>query len=416
MYFSQQEITKFWDSVDTFHDPRPVLVKRPFSRGIATEQSLLSILKQWAEAARRGSAGMIDIDKLEMKAMPEDGDQTLDDCILRIASNWQKDWYAYINDVHKYGGELWERAVEIVLPAIRSNGGLPAGGFKMELFFGRYGVTPTGIHLDTSDNLAFIVRGPKRMVFWPGSRFPSLLRIPDPHEPTQELALKRGYQDSVSDAVIIDAEAGDVVYWPKEYWHVGVSAERWTAMITIPMWWNARPTTVAKFILDRTVKLNGGPQMHPFNPDAMSISALHPPETLREPVRNALCQLAEVDTVIRLAWASIASAYGFTVPPAKMSVPALCKCTRVRLRHPVIILARERQCTVFACGHHTHTPLLELDKAFDQLNAMMGTEYTVEELKGIMFERHECSPAMEQEYNRLVSELISFRALELVAV
>lgn len=234
MYFTTHEISRFWSSLGAGRAAAPTLITRPFARPMASEEALLDILKVWADAARRGQAGAADIEKIDRGALPEPGDARLDACIERLERTWPKDWYAYVNDVHKYGGDLWERAVEILLPAIRTHGGLQAGGFKMELFFGRYGATPTGIHLDTSDNLAFIVRGPKRLAFWPRDRFQALLQLPNAHAPEQEQALTRRYEDHLHDAIVLDAGAGDVVYWPKEYWHVGASPDGWTAMITIP--------------------------------------------------------------------------------------------------------------------------------------------------------------------------------------
>jgi 50S ribosomal protein L16 3-hydroxylase len=415
MFFLDHEIHDFWKSFNNGRGPRPLLLKRPFSNMIATDDALLTILKSWAEAGKLGRAGPIDIDKIDQDALPDVNDETLDACIRRIQGKWDKDWYAYINDVQQYSGDLWERAVEIILPAIRANGGLPAGGFKMEFFFGKYGSTPTGIHLDTSDNLAFILRGPKRMVFWPSGRFRSRLQIPDAKAPTHEQALIGRYEDHMNDAIVLDADAGDVIYWPKEYWHVGSSPANWTAMITIAMWWNARPLTVARFLLDRCLELDGEPQLHPFNPDSLVEQALTLPDTVRRPIGDVKSQISNIDSVSSMVWASLASCYGFTVPPAKVVGSPVTDSAQVRLQYPVIALPWGNTHIIFACGHRMHTSISKVNVGLSRLNSAIGAEYTVRELKAILLANASDGAPLEKECMRLIAELISSRAFAITS-
>jgi hypothetical protein len=415
MYFARDDISRFWEAVGTESPAQPTLIRRPFARPMATEAAVLEILKVWADAARRGQAGPTDIEKIDRGALPLPEDETLDACIARIERVWTKDWYVYVNDVHKYGGDLWERAVEILLPEIRRHGGLPAGGFKMELFFGRYGATPTGIHLDTSDNLAFIVRGPKRMAFWPPDRFKGVLQIPNAHAPEQQQALTRRYEDHLHQATVLEGETGDVIFWPKESWHVGASAEGWTAMITIPMWWNARPMTLAKFVLDRVLDFDGEPALHPFNPDAIADEALTLPETMSRPVRTAASQVAgRMEATARLAWASVASSYGFTVPPAKVAAPPLADSTRVRVKYPMVPLPSEDGCVVVACGHRSRTTIGSLPAGLARLNAALGAEYPIRDLHELLAGPNGDAAAHEA-CQRLLIDLVSCRALEVVS-
>ena len=90
--------------------------------------------------------------------------------------------------VQGYDGAIWERAVEVIRPALKLQGGLPAGGMMLDLFYGKYRSTPTGIHLDSSDNLAFVVRGPKRLMFWPPESFAVKFASP-PVNPSHQQAL-----------------------------------------------------------------------------------------------------------------------------------------------------------------------------------------------------------------------------------
>lgn len=415
MYFSTDEVRGLWQSSED-SDSMPVLIKKPFSTPIATEDEVLGILKQWADAARQGRATVADISQLDAGALPEAGDRTLSACIERIGRTWPGDWFAYVNDVHQYNGAVWERAVEILLPAIRKNGGLPAGGFRIEGFFGKYETTPTGIHLDSSDNFSFIVRGPKRLAFWPRDRFRPLVQMPDHRAPSQELALTRDYGKHIVDAIVIDGEVGDVVYWPKEYWHVGASPEGWTAMINLAMWWNARPITLARFVLDRVLDLDGEARLHPFNPDSVLADALTPPATIRQPIRDAASQIsAHCESVGRVVWAGVATSYGFTTPPSKVAAPPLSDGTRIRVKHPIVPLAIGDGYLVMACGHRTRASVVGLYAACARLNATPGAEYEARELIDVLAGGDTDSEARE-ECTRVIGELISCRALEVVAV
>jgi hypothetical protein len=413
MYFAPAEIDRLWCAVQTEGAARPLHIARPFARPLATEAAVLETLKRWADAARRGQAG-VDIEQIDRHALPHADDRTLDQCINRLERNWTGDWYAYINDVQRYDGDLWERAVEILLPAIRRQG-LPAGGFKMELFFGKYGATPTGIHLDTSDNLAFILRGPKRMLFWPPGRFPSLRKIPANDAPQQEQALTRDYAAHRADAIELVGETGDVFYWPKEYWHVGASSEGWTTMVTIPMWWNARPGTVARFILDRALGLDGEPRGHVFNPDEAARDALTMPASVSGPVAAAAAQInANLQPAARLVWASLASSYGFTVPPGRADIAApLTERTPERLKYPIVAFPGADATTLLACGHQVRTSLDGVGAAVADLNETRDGTYAlgdvVDRLAGA-----DAAPAVREEGWRVSRELLSSRSLQTI--
>jgi hypothetical protein len=415
MYFSADEVSRLWTAADNGGTPKPVLIKQPFSKPITTDRELLDILKIWADAGRHGRAVVSDISYIDADALPGATDRTLDDSIQRIERAWDDDWFAYVTDVHQYDGTIWERAIEILLPAVRRNGGLPAGGFRIEGFFGKYRSTPTGIHLDSSDNFSFIVRGPKRLLFWPRERFQPRVQIPDPRAPSQELALTRRYEDHVSDAIILDGEEGDVIYWPRDYWHVGASPEGWTAMINLAMWWNARPITLARFVLNRVLHLDGEPSLHAFNPDAVLDQVSTPPPTLIRPVRDAASQVfAESEYMAHAVWANVTTSYGFTLPPSKRPVPAVANDMRVRVKHPILLLQNNGTCALAACGRQTATSLRTVHGCA-LLNEAPGAEYAVQELIDIFTGGTPATDdATQQECRRVIGELIAFRAIDAI--
>jgi hypothetical protein len=385
MYFESAEVQQFLHLLKS-HGPEPFVLRRPFSKPMVGSRELVKTLLTWADRARQGKAGAIDLRKVDKGALPGAGDETFEQCTSRLQEIWgPDDWFAYINDVQQYNGDLWERAIEIISPLMKQAGGMPAGGFKMELFFGRYGATPTGIHLDTSDNLAFVLKGPKRMIFWPRSTFSSLLQIPSASDPSHEQALTRHYQEHMSNALTLDAEEGDVVFWSRDYWHVGASPDAWTAMIAIPMWWAARPATIAGIIMSQVLRdLTGDAQPHSFDPDEFRRGSFKPPvlpPTFRDvAVSVPKAVSSRFEMAAQLVFARLATACGFTVPPGPAQIASIGLKSKIVVKHPIIAMPAPAGHMLIACGHCVTTGFERLEELLSKLR--VGSRHVVEELCG----------------------------------
>lgn len=83
------------------------------------------------------------------------------------------------------------------------------------LFAGNYDRTPFGVHQDDKSTFQFIIAGRKRMRLWSGEFV----------ERHPEIRWTHNYERFLGDAITLDAEAGDVMFWDKSYWHIGESAE-----------------------------------------------------------------------------------------------------------------------------------------------------------------------------------------------
>jgi hypothetical protein len=135
------------------------------------------------------------------------------------------------------------------------------------------------------------------------------------------------------------------------------------------------------------------------------------PATLGRPVCEAAAQVASnLQPVARLVWATLASCYGFTVPPARAAVSDLSADARVRVRHPIVALANGSGTTILACGHRTHTALPIRD-GLARLSASIGRDYDVAALTDVLLDGVGDAAARD-DCRRLVTELVSFRALE----
>lgn len=409
MYFAQPEVDAFWEKVQPAWNRQPLLIKRPFSKPFVDETEFLGFLQRWAQEGRDGRR-MIGVHLLDADVLPRPEDRTLEAFEQRIADRWPKDWYLYLSDgVQGYDGAVWERAVEVIRPALRLQGGLPAGGMMLDLFYGKYRSTPTGIHLDSSDNLAFVVRGPKRLMFWPPESFAVKFASP-PVNPSHQQALTGRFAEHAASATIIDADAGDVIYWPKEFWHISTS-DNWSAMVTLPIWWNASAANLARTMVPRLLDLRGESRFYDIDVDDAAAAAATLPATLGEMVTTIKGQVtARLESTAKVAWAKFVTAYGFTTPPAPREAAEVTDATRVRVAHPIAAIDLGRAVAVIACGQQMVTPSMSLIPVVGALRP--GSEHTVADLQRLL-------PIADADVSRnltqMVRQLIAFRALNVVS-
>src|SRR5207245_3009425 len=82
----------------------------------------------------------------------------------------------------------------------------------VELFVSNNRLTPFGIHRDPASNFTLVVQGRKRMRLWPEAFFTR--RPPMDAE---------SYAAHLGQALTLEGEPGDLLYWPSSYWHVAES-------------------------------------------------------------------------------------------------------------------------------------------------------------------------------------------------
>lgn len=98
---------------------------------------------------------------------------------------------------------------------------------EFELFVGRYGVTPAGIHVEDCSNLHFVIDGDKTMHIWPPDHW-----VPGSADgETVDRAASSGHREyylrhidpapHVADARSLRGRGGDVLCWSAGHWHVG---------------------------------------------------------------------------------------------------------------------------------------------------------------------------------------------------
>ncbi|AWK12265.1 hypothetical protein DDQ41_28870 [Streptomyces spongiicola] len=106
--------------------------------------------------------------------------------------------------------------------------GLPQGRVEAEVFYGRYGETPGGIHREACSNLHLVVEGRKTMDFWAGDAWlppeTPVREDRDPESGAQEQYLSGlAPRDHRHRAESLTAAPGQGFAWEAGTWHVGRS-------------------------------------------------------------------------------------------------------------------------------------------------------------------------------------------------
>ncbi|GCF10362.1 cupin domain-containing protein [Dictyobacter arantiisoli] len=150
----------------------------------------------------------------------------------------------FITGFERYNAKLYHRAQDF-LSHLFQHTGIPAGHAELELFLGRYTYTPGGIHKEECTNFQWVIDGDKTMHTWPESTWNTeTLSVNLQHDPTsheEEYFLEDvSLNDTRHGSKALRGKAGDILYWPSKYWHVGETPELSMA-ITLAIYMHGRP-------------------------------------------------------------------------------------------------------------------------------------------------------------------------------
>ena len=102
---------------------------------------------------------------------------------------------------------------------------------EFELFVGRYGVTPAGIHVEDCSNVHFVIDGAKTIHVWPPDHWNPDIAGGETVDRAASSGRREHYLSNVDPAThVADARSlrgrrGDVLCWPAGHWHVGQADE-----------------------------------------------------------------------------------------------------------------------------------------------------------------------------------------------
>ena len=338
----------FLDELWTVFEKRPHVFRRPFTPPVADPAEYWHVLLGWADQVRAGRR-FAPPRWIEEGLLPVREDGGLPAFCRRVEERYQGDWYLYEPDgVQQWGPTVWDHVTEIVRPIVGHIGRLPPGGLNLDLFLGKYDRTPTGIHRDEGDVLAFVTHGTKHLYFWPLETFTAPWGTPARNHYQTGIW---DYTRHVGSAISIEAQAGDIIYWPRQYFHIGTSPDAWAGMVTMTMWWNMPAQRAVRYMADALWPVDVEPASYRYDPEELSLYAGSLPGDLANASAAIQRRLAQTwDRSLAEAWARVVTSYGFLVPPAPREVAAGA-VERFRVRHPMAVVEIDGQDIVFACGH-----------------------------------------------------------------
>lgn len=222
---------KFWER---FHDrhwkPRvPTVLRRPFREPPFTEAMVLAALKRFRDGLDRGDAKfrhMVSVGK--RPSAPGKALRNLytaeGETMGELESAWSRRFPReglglMINNFQSLDPGLWDGAASFLADGHRSLD-FPISRAVVDLFFGNYQRSFLGLHKDTQEIFGFVVRGEKTILAWPFDYFVERVKGVTPASWYFQVPLRIDYRKYRKDAIVLHAKAGDVLYWPRDYWHV----------------------------------------------------------------------------------------------------------------------------------------------------------------------------------------------------
>jgi hypothetical protein len=349
---------RFWDDfVARSWGRRPCVIRDPFPAPLVDEAELVAILTAAASEYRAfqrlvslavfvdGACLLADVDRF----LPHAAVRSLDDYRAQLETlAGDRAVMVTVAGLQNHAFDLWTRARWFLRPLFKRVG-FAAHSADLDTFFGRYDQSPGGVHTDTAANFSYVLSDRKTMLFWPSSYFAN--RVP----PWATTLRTMDYRPYAHDALVLEARHGDVIFWPRDYWHVGVSDGGWPTTVTLALYQKTSPHDVLAPILASTsaalttpVDAFGAP------PEAESPAEL--PSALRDAARLYREGVAgeELVRAAQRQWLRRASASGFASVPPPAELAALDDGDRLSAAATGPLLLTHREGGTLSIGANGH--------------------------------------------------------------
>lgn len=155
--------------------------------------------------------------------LPAASDATFEGWLSRLtAEHGEPEWGLNVSNPQAFDGVVFRRLLTF-LDALHRTVGVTRGGAVPDLFFMNHKKSFFGLHKDAQDVVTFVISGRRRFLLWPFEEFRAETRL-GPDEGLEPWALPK--VDPAAHrgrARVLEGRAGDVLYWPAEWWHAGES-------------------------------------------------------------------------------------------------------------------------------------------------------------------------------------------------
>ncbi len=236
---------QFWKTFHAGHWQArvPTVIRRPFKVFPFSEELLFRSMNGFAEGLRGGDQRktcLVSVGDSEraprrpLRALFRQKSESLGQLERACALVFQKKNFGLmVTQMQAVDPGIWN-ALTAFLQDARQWIDFPVPRAFLDLFYGNYSSSFTGVHKDTQEIMAFVVRGNKRILVWPFDYFLSRVEGLSPGDKYFNKRLQIDHRKYRKDALVLDARPGDVMYWPSEYWHVSeVQHGRFSAMLSL---------------------------------------------------------------------------------------------------------------------------------------------------------------------------------------
>lgn len=245
MKLRDRSLADFWQEfVANYWEQKAHNIKDPFGAPLVSSEELFQALWECKERLFAGEvvdSPLFFIDnKLQtdiIELLPNADDNTLAGYAARLEDELQGQRFAlYWPEFQINSPVVWRRLREFFLelyPLI----GLPGRTADCAIFLGNYQLSPQGVHNDATGIFLYQIEGSKTIHVWPSERLPEIK--------TKAIYDFDPYLDR---AINLAGEPGDLLYWPRSYWHIGENLKGFSASLSLALWPNQTPLelTIAK--------------------------------------------------------------------------------------------------------------------------------------------------------------------------
>jgi len=240
-------------------EKRPVVLPQACPKPPATHDTLFAALVAASDLARTtgdgGNFGMWCAGyKLTniMGLLPESADCNIPSYLQRVDHLvGGENFTLLLANPHLVSNEIQRRMWFFVRDMIEHTG-QPCGGVDSSIFIGSYSQTPFGVHRGQMSVMTFPVYGIKRFLLWPRGYGQEHIDIQD----------SLSYDAHRGAAQVLQAQPGDLMYWPADWWHVADDRKRPSAAFNIGFWWDKPPLDRALLAMSEALSRADVPRNH----------------------------------------------------------------------------------------------------------------------------------------------------------
>jgi hypothetical protein len=349
----------FWSRFHAEHwERRGGVLRAPLPAPLLTPAQVFRALVAAGDRYRAGDRGVapeLCIEHARLLAdvgahLPAAADGSLQGWATRVARLTEGRRFGLVVDQFEGCDEpLWWRLREF-LHGLYAFTGVPGEYVKAALFLGNYGTTPFGLHRGRSSNFMFVVEGKKRIRAWPDEFFRG----------KEDLTNRLDYQRYLAESIVLDAEPGDVIYWPSSYWHIGEDVGGWSVAVSVALFMDRPPVTDLALQAAQLVEVvapSRGRRPVRFPAGGPARGTRRVPALVRDTARafRRAGRRPLLEVALTRHWLDHLTGYGFPRTPAPRPARRLDDAERLRgdARHPVLWLAAGNGDLVCSANGHS---------------------------------------------------------------